>query len=73
VNAYLRCVDAQEARAGMEGIDGLSIATYIWRLEMMDIISEERMEFCAQAEEMPGEIFAASPITLHIPMQERTQ
>jgi hypothetical protein len=22
VNAYLRCVDAQEARAGAEGIDG---------------------------------------------------
>ena len=22
VNAYLRCVDAQEARAGVEGIDG---------------------------------------------------
>jgi len=22
VNAYLRCVDAQEARAGMEGING---------------------------------------------------
>ena len=24
VNTYLRCVDAQEARAGAEGIDGMT-------------------------------------------------
>jgi hypothetical protein len=44
--------------------DGLSIATLIWRLGMMCIISRERIAFCPQVEEAQGEIFAMSPIAL---------
>jgi hypothetical protein len=44
--------------------DGLSIATYIWRLELMYIIGKVRIEFYTQVEGMQGEIFAASPIAL---------
>jgi hypothetical protein len=44
--------------------NGLSIATYIWQLGMMYIISKQRITLCAQVEGMRGEIFAASPIAL---------
>jgi len=54
--------------------DGLSIATLIWRLRMMCIISKERIAYCAQVEGMRGEIFAMSPIALqsrcmHVPTE----
>ena len=44
--------------------NGFSIATTIWWLGMMCIISKERTALCAQVEGKRGEIFAASPITL---------
>jgi hypothetical protein len=49
----------------MDGMsDGLSIATSIWRLGMMCIISKERIAFCMQVEGTQGEILGASPIAL---------
>jgi hypothetical protein len=44
--------------------NGFSIATQLWGLGMMCIISNERIAFCAQVEGTRGEIFATSRIAL---------
>jgi len=44
--------------------DGLSIATQIWWLGMMCILSKERFALCAQVEGKQGDIVTASPIPL---------
>jgi hypothetical protein len=44
--------------------DGLSIATQIWRLGMMYIISKERIAFCVLVEATRGVVFAASHIAV---------
>jgi hypothetical protein len=55
-------------RQEMDGMnDGLSIATYIWRLWMICIISTERIAFWAEVEGTQEEIFAMT----HIELQPR--
>jgi len=55
-----------------ETSDGLSIATWIWRLGMMCIMIKERIAFCAQVEGRRGEIFSVSPIALQSQCKEVT-